>query len=109
FGVGWEAFGALGWHTNYHTVTDNVDKYLKLGFPLKWVVDGSGFWPDKPAYFATTSFGYWDHKKYPHPKQFIDHFHKEGLKFILGLRIAFIPHGHYTKEGLDKGYFIKKE
>ena len=108
FGVGWEAFGALGWHTNHTTVTEDVDHYLDLGFPLRWMVVGSGFWQDQPEYFATTSFGYWDKEKYPDPKQFVDHFHKEGLKFILGLRIAFIPHGPFTQEGLDKGYFIKK-
>lgn len=109
FGVGWEAFGALGWQTNHITVTKDVDHYLKLGFPLSWMVLGSGFWPDNPKDFATTSFGMWDKQKYPYPKQFIEHFHKEGLKFILGLRIAFIPNGPYTKEGIEKGYFIKKD
>lgn len=108
FGVGWEAFGALGWHTNHKTVTEDVDHYLELGFPLSWMVVGSGFWPDDPRYYATTSFGFWNKAKYPHPKEFIDHFHENGLKFILGLRIAFIPNGPYTKEGIEKGYFIKK-
>jgi alpha-glucosidase (family GH31 glycosyl hydrolase) len=109
FGVGWEAYGALGWHTNHETVTEDVDHYLQLDFPLSWMVVGSGFWPDDPRYFATTSFGLWDKNKYPDPKQFIDHFHREGLKFILGLRIAFIPNGPYTQEGMEKGYFIKKD
>src|SRR5699024_1690219 len=109
FGVGWEAFGALGWHTNHETVKKDVDHYLQLGFPLRWMVLGSGFWPDKPKDFATTSFGMWDKEKYPDPKEFINYFHKEDLKFILGLRIAFIPNGPYTDEGLKKGYFIKKE
>lgn len=110
FGVGWEAFGALGWNTDYQTVRSDVDKYLELGFPLKWMVVGSGFWPNHdPRYFATTSFGYWDKKRYPDPKAFIDYFHHKNLKFILGLRIAFIPNGPYTKEGIDKGYFYKKD
>ncbi|GAA4303600.1 TIM-barrel domain-containing protein [Compostibacter hankyongensis] len=110
FGVGWEAFGALGWNTNHETVTSDVDRYLKAGFPLTWMVVGSGFWPnDQPSYFATTSFGFWDKQRYPDPKSFIAHFHQEGLKFILGLRIAFIPNGPFTAEGLAKGYFIKKE
>lgn len=109
FGVGWEAFGALGWHTNHETVTEDVDHYLQLGFPLSWMVVGSGFWPDDPKDFATTSFGMWDKNKYPDPKKFIDHFHQEGLKFILGLRIAFIPNGPFTKEGIEKGYFIEKD
>jgi alpha-glucosidase (family GH31 glycosyl hydrolase) len=110
FGVGWEAFGALGWHTNHHTVTGDVDHYLNAGFPLKWMVVGSGFWPgNDPRYFATTSFGYWDSLRYPDPKAFIGHFHQEGLKFILGLRIAFIPGGPYTAEGVDKKYFIRRD
>lgn len=109
FGVGWEAFGALAWETNHKTVKEDVDRYLENGFPLSWMVVGSGFWPDDPKYFATTSFGYWDKNKYPNPKEFIDYFHKKGLKFIIGLRIAFIPNGPYTDEGLTKGYFIKKD
>lgn len=110
FGVGWEAFGALGWNTNYQTVRDDVDQYLKLGFPLSWMVVGSGFWPnDDERYFATTSFGYWDKKRYPDPRGFIDYFHQKGLKFILGLRIAFIPNGPYTDEGIAKGFFYKKD
>ena len=110
FGVGWEAFGALGWHTNYQTVTEDVEHYLNAGFPLKWMVVGSGFWPnDDPRYFATTSFGHWDKTRYPDPKGFIANFHQKGLKFILGLRIAFIPNGPFTGEGLRNGYFIKKD
>lgn len=109
FGVGWEAFGALGWHTNHETVKEDVNKYLSLGFPLNWMVVGSGFWPsDTPSYFSTTSFGYWDKEKYPDPEGFIDYFHRKGLKFIIGLRIAFIPNGPYTDEGIEKGYFIKE-
>lgn len=109
FGVGWEAWGALGWNTNYKTVTADVDHYIAEGFPLSWMVVGSGFWPnDDPRYFTTTSFGSWDPKRYPDPKGFIDHFHQENLKFILGLRISFIPNGQFTGEGLKNGYFIKK-
>lgn len=110
FGVGWEAFGALGWNTNHQTVTEDVDRYLRAGFPLKWVVVGSGFWPnDDPRYFATTSFGYWDSLRYPDPRAFIRHFHEEGLKFILGLRIAFIPNGPYTAEGIAHQYFYERD
>src|SRR5699024_11225653 len=69
FGVGWEAFGALGWHTNHKTVSEDVDHYLELGFPLSWMVVGSGFWPDDPKDFATISFGMCDKNKYPDPTQ----------------------------------------
>ena len=69
FGIGWEAFGALGWETNAKTDTDSIDRYLQLGYPLRWVVIGSGFWPAQPdSMHETTSFGLWDHDKYPDPR-----------------------------------------
>jgi len=109
FGVGWEAFGALGWKTNEKTVTENIERYLSLGYPLKWMVVGSGFWPnDDPNLCATTSFGLWDKVRYPDPKRFIDRFKSEGLKFFLGLRISFIKDGPYSAEGAAKGYFLKE-
>ncbi|HEY8997266.1 MAG TPA: TIM-barrel domain-containing protein [Edaphobacter sp.] len=108
FGVGWEAFGALGWDTNQKTDTDSIDRYLKLGYPLKWVVIGSGFWPAQPdSMHETTSFGLWDHDKYPDPKGMIAHFRSEDLTVMLGLRITFITDGPYSKEGVSHGYFLK--
>ena len=129
FGVGWEAFGALAWMTNQKTVTENVDQYLDAGYPLRWMVVGSGFWPRGPGEFdehgtpygsgtasedakklqATTSFGMWDENLYPDPRGMIDHFHDRGLIFTIGLRIGFIPGGPFTGEGLEKGYFIKDD
>jgi hypothetical protein len=68
FGVGWEAFGALAWDTNEKTVTENVERYLELGYPLSWMVVGSGFWPRQSSnMLATTSFGLWDTNLYTHP------------------------------------------
>ena len=126
FGIGWEAFGALGWNTNHNTVKENINQYLDYGYPLDWMVVGSGFWPSGAGEFdehgspyssntkseefkklqATTTFGQWSKSKYPDPKGFIDYFHKKGLVFTIGLRIAFIPGGPFTSEGLQKGYFI---
>ncbi|MBI5385405.1 MAG: hypothetical protein HZA90_12070 [Verrucomicrobia bacterium] len=109
FGVGWEAFGALGWNTNEKTVTENVERYLGLGYPLEWMVVGSGFWPNEdPAMRATTSFGLWDKSRYPDPRRFIERFKNRGLKFFLGLRISFIEDGPYSAEGVAKGYFLKE-
>jgi alpha-glucosidase (family GH31 glycosyl hydrolase) len=109
FGVGWEAFGALGWKTNEKTVTENVERYLELGYPLEWMVVGSGFWPNEDsALCATTSFGMWDKVRYPDPKRFISHFKRQGLKFFLGLRISFIEDGPYSAEGLAKGFFLRE-
>lgn len=110
FGIGWEAWGALAWNTRSETVKENIDHYLTLGFPLDWMVVGSGFWPKEDATLqSTTSFGRWDTSLYPDPVGFIKYFHDKGLKVILGLRIAFVPHGPYTQEGLDRGFFIKQE
>lgn len=110
FGVGWEAFGALGWVTNHRTIKENIDKYLKYGFPLSWMVIGSGFWPNQEErLLATTSFGAWDKEKYPDPEKLISYFKDKNLKVILGLRISFIPNGLYTDEGIKKSYFIKKK
>lgn len=109
FGVGWEAFGALGWNTNEKTVTENVERYLSLGYPLEWMVVGSGFWPNEdPNLHATTSFGLWDKVRYPDPRRFINHFKSRGLKFFIGLRISFIADGPYSAEGVRKGYFLKE-
>lgn len=110
FGVGWEAFGALGWKTNHETVSENVQQYLDAGYPLKWMVVGSGFWPNEEKRFlATTSFGLWDKTRYPDPRGFVKHFKDKGLKFFIGLRISFITDGPYSAEGVEKGYFLKDE
>ena len=109
FGVGWEAFGALGWNTNAKTVRDSVDRYLAEGYPLRWAVIGSGFWPAVPEMHETTSFGYWNHDKYPDPRGLIQHFRNEKLTVMLGLRICFIENGPYSKEGVEKGYFLKNK
>jgi Glycosyl hydrolases family 31 len=107
FGVGWEAWGALAWDTNQRTVIENVSRYLDLGFPLRWMVIGSGFWPrHDPRFHATTSFGLWDPNLYPDPKGLIEHFHQRGLKVILGLRIAFIPDGPFAHEGVERDFFL---
>lgn len=108
FGVGWEAFGALGWDTNQKADTDSIDHYLQLGYPLKWVVIGSGFWPAKPdSMHETTSFGLWNHDKYPDPRGMISHLRSEGLTVMLGLRITFTTDGPYSEKGVNKGYFLK--
>lgn len=107
FGVGWEAFGALGWGTNASTVRTSVDRYLAEGYPLKWMVIGSGFWPAEPdTMHETTSFGLWDKQKYPDPRTLIQHFRDKGLAVMLGLRITFIVGGPYSNEGVQRGYFL---
>ena len=109
FGVGWEAWGALAWKTSEETVKRDIDHYLDLHYPLKWMVIGSGFWPNNDERFeSTTSFGMWDKDKYPNPGSLKQYFNKKGLKFFIGLRIAFITNGPFSEEGLVKGYFLKE-
>ena len=110
FGVGWEAFGALAWDTNHRTVKENVDRYLTDGYPLAWMVVGSGFWPAADKRFhETTSFGLYDKDRYPDPRGFIQYFHSKGLKFFQGLRTTFITDGPFAAEGLAGGYFIEEQ
>lgn len=109
YGVGWEAWGALAYRTAAETVKTDIDQYLSLGYPLKWMVIGSGFWPLTDEKFkSTTSFGMWGKEKYPDPEGFKQYFREKGLKFFIGLRIAFIHNGPFTKEGLEKDYFLKE-
>jgi alpha-glucosidase (family GH31 glycosyl hydrolase) len=109
FGVGWEAFGALGWNTNQKTVTESVDRYLSLGYPLRWIVIGSGWWPAEERFHETTSFGMVDEQKYPDVHALIDHFHQEKLKVLLGLRISFIADGPFSADGVKNGYFLRQD
>jgi len=110
FGLGWEAWGALAWETSQATVTANVNRYLEMGYPLTWMVVGSGFWPrHDPRFHATTSFGMWDEKRYPDPRGMIQFFQARGLKFIIGLRIAFITEGPFAAEGLARRAFIEED
>jgi alpha-glucosidase (family GH31 glycosyl hydrolase) len=110
FGVGWEAFGALAWDTNQKTVKENIDHYLNDGYPLAWMVVGSGFWPKEGDRFhETTSFGMYDHQLYPDPAAFISYFHSKGLKYFQGLRTTFIVDGPYSEEGARNRYFVEKD
>jgi alpha-glucosidase (family GH31 glycosyl hydrolase) len=108
FGVGWEAFGALGWQTDQNTIKASVDRYLSLGYPLQWIVIGSGFWPAPRQFKATTSFGMFDQVKYPDPRALIAHFHDERIKVLLGLRISFITDGPFSADGVAHHYFLSE-
>ncbi|MBI4891009.1 MAG: hypothetical protein HY821_10335 [Acidobacteria bacterium] len=110
FGVGWEAFGALAWDTNQKTVSENVGQYRKRGYPLSWMVVGSGFWPRAEKRFhETTSFGLYDSNLYPDPKAFIAQFHALGMKYFQGLRTTFIVDGPYSEEGVRNRYFVEED
>ncbi len=122
FGVGYESYGALAYNTNQQTITESVTRYLAEGYPLRWAVTGSGFWP----YGAdgnegtTSSFGLWG-EKYPDPDAYKEFFAEHDIDLILGMRPSFkaLPEdggkydpavdGPWTVEGLEKGYFITDE
>jgi Glycosyl hydrolases family 31 len=109
FGVGWEAFGALGWKSNAETVRTNIDRYLALGFPLQYAVIGSGFWPAGSRFEETTSFGLFDKSRYPEPAALVRYLHSRGLKVLFGLRICFLVDGPYTREGIQRHVFLEEE
>jgi len=109
FGVGWEAFGALGWNTSQKTIAESIDRYLAEGYPLRWAVIGSGYWPADPSMHETTSFGLFDSGKYPDPRALFAHLHQEHLRVLLGLRITFITTGPFSAEGVKHGYFLEHD
>ncbi len=122
FGVGYESYGALSYNTNQRTITESVTRYLAEGYPLRWAVTGSGFWPygDDGNQGTTSSFGMWG-EKYPDPDAYKEFFAGHDIDLILGLRQSFkaLPEdggtydpaldGPWTVEGLEKGYFITDE
>jgi alpha-glucosidase (family GH31 glycosyl hydrolase) len=131
FEVGWEAYGALGWDTFQEAVMDNIRTYLKNGYPLKWGVIGSGFWPGdrkKTSQGTTVSFGMWDkvetprrdglpNPRYPDPAELKQLFRDNGMKLLLGLRNHFKDPAHasynlqndgvFPQQALDAGFLLK--
>ena|GEM_PF-1236679 len=125
FGVGYESYGALGYNTNQATITQSVTDYLAQGYPLRWSVTGSGFWPYRVAgdgtvlaQGTTSSFGMWGYK-YPDADAYKQFFADNDLALILGLRQSFraLPEdggkweeamdGPWSRIGKEKGYFIE--
>ena len=131
FQVGWEAYGALGWNTFQVAVMHNIQTYLEKGFPLKWGVVGSGFWPGNrrnTSQGTTVSFGMWDtveterrdglpNPRYPDPEELKKLFRDNDMKLLLGLRNHFKNPSHasynvendgvFPKEAYDAGFFLK--
>ncbi len=134
FDLGYEAFGSLGWNTAQSTVQNDVSSYLQRGYPLKWVVVGSGFWKGdrkSPSEGSTNSFGIWDdtfqqnrkddlpNPRYPDVAGFKKYFRDRNISLILGIRVNFkapsdqggfdnpVNDGPYTNEGIRNDYFIK--
>lgn len=131
FNVGWEAYGALSWNTFQQAVMQNIQQYLDLGYPFKWGVVGSGFWPGDrktDTEGTTVSFGMWDSKKtprkddlpnprYPDPEELKKLFRDNDMKLLLGLRNHFKDPAHasynpkndgvFPKQALDSGFLLK--
>ncbi len=136
FGVGWEAYGALGWDTYQSSVMDTLEEFMDRGYRFYWGVIGSGFWrgPRGSDYEGTTtSFGLWDEEpesgrsdgfpnpRYPDVEGLKDFFAENDINMILGLRNHFKAprseggyytpryEGPYPKEGLENDYYLKDE
>lgn len=122
FGVGYESYGALSYNTNQLTITNSVTQYLERGYPIKWAVTGSGFWPygSGSAQGTTSSFGLWG-SKYPDPDAYKQFFRTNDIANIMGARQSFraLPadggtydpalDGDGTTIGIARGYFIKND
>lgn len=136
FGLGWEAFGSLGWNAYQSSVMDTVKDYVNSGYDITWAVIGSGFWPGdrKGVEGTTTSFGMWDdtvdpngrndglpNPRFPDPDGMKSFFKENNIKLLLGLRTHFkLPadlggkydasvDGTYPLQGLANDYYIKNE
>jgi len=48
-------------------------------------------------------------KKYPNPDQIKKDFKNRGLRFLVGLRIAFLHDGPFTSQAVDKEFFIMEK
>ncbi len=136
FGLGWEAFGALGWNAYQSSVVSTVQDYLDAGYDITWAVIGSGFWPGDRSGLegTTTSFGMWDNvasdtvrqdglenPRFKDPDGMKNFFSNNGIKLLLGIRNHFkLPveyggkwdpsvDGNLVLKGLEDGYFIKND
>lgn len=133
FEVGWEAYGALAWDTYQSSVQETLGRFVAEGYPLRWAVIGSGFWPGprgNPVEGTTNSFGMWDdteepgrddglpNPRYPDVAGLRDFLSSNDLALLLGARNNFkaMPEdgGNYnpandgpaTTEALERGYYL---
>ena len=139
FELGWEAYGALGWDTYQSSVEETVQGFIDQGYPLRWGVVGSGFWPGprgRAVEGTTNSFGMWDDKfepdrsdsrpglpnpRYPDPDGLRQLFADNDVALILGARNNFKANaedggnhnetydGPFMPEAVDAGYFLADE
>ena len=103
YGIGWEAYGSLGWNVYQSSVEETVQSFLDEGYKLTWAVVGSGFWQGdrKGEEGLTTSFGMWDdtyeegrkdnlaNPRFEDPDAMKEFFADRNIPLLLGLRINF--------------------
>ena len=135
FGLGWEAYGALGWNADQKNVEETIQDYLDNGYDITWGVVGSGFWPGerKGVEGSTVSFGMWDdtyqegrkdglaNPRFPDPDGMKEFFQEKDIKLLLGIRPHFkVPaslggewdesvDGNFVNIGLENNYFLKND
>ena len=124
FELGWETWDALKYRTSVDAVEEAVGELLKEGYPVRWVVTGSGFWEDGGT---TTSFGKFG-EKFKNHDGFRSWLKKNDLKWMIGFRSNMLPPGGpypskakpggrkkprvykgnpLSEYALDKDYFLK--
>jgi hypothetical protein len=137
FELGWEAYGALAWNTYQEAVENTIGEFLAHGYPLRFGIVGSGFWPGARGTStegSTTSFGMWDDTcdydpadgsapslpcpRYPDVDGMKTFFEDNELALILGLRNnmkapdqhdGWNPHydGDFAATALEQDYFLR--
>ncbi|MDR1209618.1 MAG: hypothetical protein LBK41_04820, partial [Clostridiales bacterium] len=136
FGVGWEAYGSLGWNAYQSSIEDTVSAYLDAGYDIKWAVVGSGFWIGDRSGLqgTTTSFGMWDDEpsgtarsdglpdpRFPDPGALKAFLNDNDIKMLLGLRVHLkLPaefggkrnaavDGTFADTLLENGYYLRND
>ncbi|AQQ72482.1 Retaining alpha-galactosidase precursor [Limihaloglobus sulfuriphilus] len=89
FELGWETWDALKYNTSIDAVEDAVEELLKEGYPIRWLVTGSGFWEEGGT---TTSFGKFG-KQFQNHEYFRVWLKENNLKWLIGFRSNMLPPG----------------
>jgi alpha-glucosidase (family GH31 glycosyl hydrolase) len=123
FELGWESWDRLRANANGEAVRNAVQEFLDQGYPIKWLVTGSGYWQPR---HLTTSFGYLDQRLGEYPDTtgpigpagagFATWTDQQDLAWLIGQRTDFVTprvgvvdgyvEGPFTQEANELGYFV---
>ena len=111
--LGFETWDLLGWTADQAITRGAAEQWLDHGYPLSWLVTGSGFWAEGGT---TTSFGRFNDEEWPNPAQFGDFTDERDIDWLIGLRTTFVTEesteydeGPFTDELLEGGYELETQ